>query len=303
MLPKDTPKAPAPAAVAPSSGCGCTPPPASGSNGAQPSHVISVPLIYALGHLGYDFGTEPNRDWFAQQLDHPDAPEAMSKFLGKSVEPKKSDHPASAANLIWTLNQENTAIYAIKPGGPFATETYGLLRSFLAQQVDEGVELVSIPGLLTGSQITLMNGQTVPVMMPDARGMFSWQTDALIEHALGAEATEEHRSGLANFLRRVYYSLRNMGATSSQRAINYAATNAFQIVYVFGDAMSRHLELDAISAEPSPICRPGSDCVDVKITFFDPENLMRARRVYRFTVDVSDIIPVAVGEVRTWSER
>jgi hypothetical protein len=37
------------------------------------------------------------------------------------------------------------------------------------------------------------------------------------------------------------------------------------------------------------------------LTFFNPSRrLEQARRVYRFTVDVSDVIPVTVGKVRHW---
>jgi hypothetical protein len=39
----------------------------------------------------------------------------------------------------------------------------------------------------------------------------------------------------------------------------------------------------------------------VKLKFFDPENDRRAKKVFRFTIDVSDLIPVTTGEVRTWS--
>ena len=52
----------------------------------------------------------------------------------------------------------------------------------------------------------------------------------------------------------------------------------------------------------SPICRPGSDCYDVTLSFFNPkERLTVARKEYRFTIDVSDVVPVTVGEVRAWS--
>jgi hypothetical protein len=84
--------------------------------------------------------------------------------------------------------------------------------------------------------------------------------------------------------------------------MNYAATNAFQVARVFESAIGEALELDGIAVEPSPICRPGSDCWDVKLTFFDPtKRLQRARKVYRFTIDVSDVVPVTVGVVRSWS--
>jgi hypothetical protein len=35
--------------------------------------------------------------------------------------------------------------------------------------------------------------------------------------------------------------------------------------------------------------------------FFNPvKRLEQARRAYRFTVDVSDVVPVTVGNVRHW---
>jgi hypothetical protein len=54
--------------------------------------------------------------------------------------------------------------------------------------------------------------------------------------------------------------------------------------------------------EKSPICRPDSDCYDVKLSFFDPENNQRSNQVFRFTIDVSDVIPVTIGEIRSWSQ-
>ena len=60
-------------------------------------------------------------------------------------------------------------------------------------------------------------------------------------------------------------------------------------------------ELDTISVQKSPICRQDSDCWDVQVTMFDAENERRAGRVYRFTVDVSEVLPVTVGTARAWS--
>lgn len=56
-----------------------------------------------------------------------------------------------------------------------------------------------------------------------------------------------------------------------------------------------------IEVEKSPFCRINSDCWDVKLKFFDPENGRRARKVYLFTIDVSDRIPVTLGQIRSWS--
>jgi len=62
------------------------------------------------------------------------------------------------------------------------------------------------------------------------------------------------------------------------------------------------MELDSINVQRSPFCRMDSDCWDVQLKFFDPENSRRARKVFRFTIDVSDFVPVTLGEVRTWSQ-
>jgi hypothetical protein len=52
------------------------------------------------------------------------------------------------------------------------------------------------------------------------------------------------------------------------------------------------------------VCRPDSDCWDVKLHFFFPaRQVQTVRKVYRFTVDVSDVVPVTVGPVRSWFVR
>jgi len=44
-----------------------------------------------------------------------------------------------------------------------------------------------------------------------------------------------------------------------------------------------------------------SDCWDVKMKFFDPTNNQKAKFIIRFTVDVSDLLPVLMGEPRVWT--
>jgi hypothetical protein len=96
--------------------------------------------------------------------------------------------------------------------------------------------------------------------------------------------------------------LRNLGQTPAERAMNFSATNAFQTAAVFADPASHRMQLDTILVERSAFCRKDSDCWDVKLRFFNPANVLEARRVSRFTVDVSDVYPVLVGPIRTWSE-
>lgn len=285
---------PPPAATQPAaagvtaSGCGCggSPPPA---------------RAYALGQIGFDFGTEARRDSFVQAgVANPDDPRQLLDYL--------ADHPSHATALTWTLIQETTPIYAIQPGGAFAAETYDKLRELLAAQLSEGVERVSIPGLVV-SKTQLASGQALPILWPELRGVYSWSTPALIEAVLGQSPSEEEelalyeekRADIENFLDRVYYEVRNLGLSSQERAINFAATNAFQVERVFESAIKKELKLSALAVERSPVCRPESDCWDVKLTFFNPlRRLEQAQEVYRFTVDVSDVVPVTVGRVRHW---
>lgn len=94
-----------------------------------------------------------------------------------------------------------------------------------------------------------------------------------------------------------------LGQFAKDRALNFSVTNAFQAASSFSQAISTGMQLDSIEVEKSPFCRINSDCWDVKLKFFDPENGRRAKKVYLFTIDVSDRIPVTLGQVRSWSVR
>lgn len=266
-----------------------------------PKSKVAPSIAYVLGQVGYDFGSESKRDGFLQL-----AGTGTQSIAGMLDHLEKN--PAAAANLIWTLSVDATVIYAIMPYGPYANIAYDRLKEFLRAQIQEGVERVSIPGLIHGS-VRLLNGQQVPVIFPEVRGMYAWTTNELITNCCGKvpdnQAEQKHHNekvaGIRNFLDRVYYEIRNLGATSPERAMNYAATNAFQISSVYSDAIKTGMKLDNIAVERSPLCRPGADCWDVKLMFFNPaKRLEQARHVYRFTVDVSEIIPVTVGHVRHW---
>jgi cyanobactin maturation PatA/PatG family protease len=249
--------------------------------------------------LGYDFGSEARRDSLMQHMGDDD----IGAYLDKN--------PSQAASVIWTLNLDATPIYAIQPQGAYASECYSQLIQFLREQIEEGVERVSIPGLIHG-QARLMSGQNVPVIWPEQRCMYSWTTGALVEAVCGeppdddAETEDkasyaEKTEAVANFLNRVYDELRNLGVSSQDRAMNYAGANVANAANIFESALKKNLELYSIDAAPSPICRPGSDCWEVRLSFFDPENVLRAKRVYGFTADVSDVCPVMVGDIRAWS--
>ncbi|WP_333296031.1 MULTISPECIES: PatA/PatG family cyanobactin maturation protease [unclassified Microcoleus] len=267
-----------------------------------------IQLVYALGELGYDFGTQARRDSIQQSMNlnrPPLTQELLYYFSGEDVEGnpfRRDPHPWEAQSIIWTLNLDATPIYAIAPSGPFAGVVYDRLREFLS---DENVERVSIPGYIGGS-VRLMSGEVVPVIIPEVRGMYSWSVaallDAVIEQSTPEESREELRNRIREVLDRIYYDYRNLGVTPQERALNYAATNAFQLSVAISQATLNDRVLDTIEVVKSPICRADSDCYDVKLRFFDPEHLERSRSVKRFTIDVSDVIPVTIGQMRSWSE-
>lgn len=280
----------APAAVSPSSTCGCR------GGLIQPSQTAEKQLIYALGELAYDFGTEARLDYFVQQMGGKDAnpydPLKMAEHMESS--------PDQSNAVIWTLNIDGNPVYAIRPDNEFAVLTYNQLVRFLVDQEEHGVERISVAGHISG-EVRLFNGTVVPAISPVLRGMFNWSTDALVEAVVGEKADDAKSKGIKTFLERVYDEFRNLGASSEERSMNFAATNAFQLKEVFEDAIEEDMVLDTIEVETSPICRPDSDCWDVKLIFFDPKNrLERARKVYRYTVDVSDYLPVTVGKMRTF---
>jgi cyanobactin maturation PatA/PatG family protease len=282
-----------------------------------PSELANAQLVYALGTLGYDFGSEARRDSFKQLMpavafDNTAVP--ANPYDARQMVDYLESSPSEARSLIWTLNLELTPIYAIEPVGPFAREVYGVLQELLAGQIqaetsEDYVERVSIPGVLTGKTVKLFSGQVLPVIEPqNTRGLYGWKVNTLVAAALrtvgeeeGTTSEDRMRRTLESFLNRIYYDLRNLGTTSQDRALNFAATNAFQAATTFSQAVAAAMELDSISVEKSPFCRMDSDCWDVKLKFFDPENSRRAKKVFRFTIDVSDVIPVTLGDVKTWS--
>nr|WP_235335383.1 PatA/PatG family cyanobactin maturation protease [Aphanizomenon flos-aquae] len=282
-----------------------------------PSDLAEVNLVYALGTLGYDFGSEARRDSFKQlmpgvQIDGTAIP--ANPYDARQMVDYLGDNLSEAKSLIWTLNLELTPIYAIEPGGAFARDVYAILQQLLSGQIqaedsENYVERVSIPGILSGRSVKLFSGQVVPVIeVPNTRGLYGWKVNTLVQAAIqtvqaqATEAQEESiRRTLGSFLSRIYYDLRNLGTTSQDRALNFASTNAFQAASTFAEAVATGMELDSITVEKSPFCRLDSDCWDVKLKFFDPENSRRAKKLFRFTIDVSDIIPVTLGEVRSWS--
>jgi cyanobactin maturation PatA/PatG family protease len=282
-----------------------------------PSELEGKNLVYTLGVLGYDFGSEARRDSFKQLMPGINIDGTLvpsNPYDARQIVDYLGDNLPEAKALIWTLNLELTPIYAIEPVGGFSRDVYEVLRELLDGQIQaetspDFVQRVSIPGVLTGRSVKLFSGQVVPVVeINNTRGLYGWKVNSLVDAAIAsvqAEAGDAQedaiRRTLSSFLNRIYYDLRNLGTTSQDRALNFASTNAFQAASTFAQAVGAGYELDSIDVEKSPFGRIDSDSWDVKLKFFDPENSRRAKKIYRFTIDVSDTIPVTLGEVRSWS--
>ena len=275
--------------------------------------------VYVLGSIGYDFGSEARRDSFKQLMPAVEIDGIMvpaNPYDARQLVNYLAENPSEHKSLIWTINQELNPIYAIEVKGGFAADVYEMLQLMLAGQIepeysDNFIERVSIPGQLTDKKIELFSGQEVPVItVNNIRGMYGWKVNSLVDAALQILSEEladtneiQMRRSLSSFLKRVYFDLQNLGQTAKDRALNFAATNAFQAASSFAQAISTGMELDTIEVEKSPFCRINSDCWDIKLKFFDPDRVLRAKKVYLFTIDVSYLIPVTLGEVRSWSVR
>ena len=101
-------------------------------------------LVFALGKLGYDFGTEARMDSIQSQMSAAAAqrrdifperdtrvpnPADLVKFLRLNGLASRS-----APAITWTLNLNETPIYAILPEGYYVKETYKALVRTLDEQ-------------------------------------------------------------------------------------------------------------------------------------------------------------------------
>jgi PatG C-terminal len=142
----------------------------------------------------------------------------------------------------------------------------------------------------------LLNGMVVPILVSEWRGFYTWDLYTL----LGPDSAT-WPPGAQGFLERIYNEFRNVGISPQDRALNYCAMNAYNTKRIFADVAKSGMRLDTVEVARSVICRPESDCWDVTFRFFDPTQVLtQARQAYQYTIDVSDVVPVAVGPLRQW---
>jgi hypothetical protein len=195
--------------------------------------------------------------------------------------------------------------------------------SALLREPQARASKVAIAGTLANKRATLANGQQVEVIHPELRGMSFWSTAALFE-ALDSgklKGDPDVWSFAARVVSRLYELARNDGKTPQERAINWSATSLLQNVFslfeseFFRQMLGEKLNPDGtktsaiqdtavndIQVRPAP-CQESGGEYDVELSLFNVENTYRGLTVIANTVDVSDVVPVTLGDNRVFNKR
>lgn len=190
--------------------------------------------------------------------------------------------------------------------------------------VQEKSERVAIPGVLQG-EVQLITGVRLPAIKPDMRGTAEWSQARMLEvllsavrHATGIQMSEADRkqvkSKIRSILERLDHAVRNPGLNPEHRALNHASTRLFSVLGAVAAELianekadigkaAKTYELDDIVVKPSEIGYAGSDCWDVEVSFFNPENQHEALVVVSQTIDVNDTIPALTDKPRKFRRR
>ncbi len=267
--------------------------------GVAASQWDALPMVFALGRIGYEFVSEARRDSFlhlmrqasvdgALAAPNPYQPEDMANYLSR--------FPGEASAVVWTLSLDHSPLYALQGVGAHADEIYAIFRQWLEQ--GRQLDRVSVAGRLQG-QIQLVTGQWLPVLhIERPAGLWGWSLDSLVALQKPGQPVLQRR--LREFAERVYYDLRNTGQSSAERALNFAATNLTQAHQALAEAHEQGMELADVRVEPCSFYRKDGDCWDVVLEFFDPERGGRGRLAYRLSLDVAELVPVTLGPVRSF---
>jgi hypothetical protein len=246
--------------------------------------VESSPKAYATGSLRSDFRTREMKEFFIQHMRQ----EGLSPFDRGQLVGYLHRNPVLSASVSWTPCIDDYPYYTIEPAGAYAKETYALLRRFFKQIADSEDATISIPGTI-GSWKPLAGERAARSLVPSRSAICFWTGN-----------------GPQTFKKYILGQGRNAGQTSAQRAVNYAMAWGWERRLGTDDGnagpdTSAQLEIDRVDAVKSPVCRPGSDCHDVAVELFHPDEPGKARQVHRLCVDVSGVIPVVLEYDVQWS--
>lgn len=170
-------------------------------------------------------------------------------------------------------------------------------------------ERVALPGRVRG-KVNLRNCVSATVLHPELRGAAEWSAKRLFEMIQSevapssAAAADKLARKIKELLERLDEDVRNPGLTPQHRALNFASTQQSELLRLVRADLEGDFEVDTVRhPEASNHCRPGSDCWDVEISFFNPENVQESPILVRQTVDVSDVVPVLIDRPRRFRRR
>jgi hypothetical protein len=275
-------------------------------------------LVYAIGQIGCGLSSQSRYYSFVQKIrggahDSNELRDFDRLDLLEYLD--KSDRPWEAEAMEWTLQRDGIPIYILKPEGAFAAHAYREFRRILARQLKGQTQWVAVPGH-TVAATARVAGRPVPALVPDLRGLCDWSVKdltAAVKSRLEGEGKDTKEllgkhlprwtTLVGHFLERVYNGSRSLGLTPEDRALNYAATDAYQAgsAILGGLRTGVAVELDHVRVRRSPMSHPRSACCDIELYFSKVDLRHEAlQRAVSFTVDVSDVVPVTVGGVRGW---
>ena len=167
------PRSPGRGLVPADCGCGCG---ARRRTAPAAARKAKPQLVYAIGRLGVSFVSQARRDSIWRIVNGKTEGD-LKPITDASLQDLFKKQPFQAQSVVWTLSRTEVPMYVIVPAGAFAAETYKWL---VEEWTDATVEFVSIPGVLAG-QVALYDGQIVDAVIPDLRGMYSWETKKYVK--------------------------------------------------------------------------------------------------------------------------
>jgi PatG C-terminal len=90
------------------------------------------------------------------------------------------------------------------------------------------------------------------------------------------------------------------GTGGPTRALNYLLANPMQAGWSISRAHAAGLAFRSLRTRRSRLSRPFSDCWDIELTFYDPDDAWRAPEVHLHAIDVADLLPVSIGRPVVW---
>jgi hypothetical protein len=277
---------------------------------AKRSTEVQIParrVVYGVGQIGYRFRSHAQKLAIAQELQaEPTDSRALLDYLERNT--------GASASLVWTLEIDSLPIYALVPREPGAAELDLRFQRLLREQLAGRVERVAIPGEIDG-EATLLSCPPLPQVRPVPRGITASSPRALLESGASTssrDATAEcirfdlgrQSRAARDLLDRIGDLLRNRGLKPRERALNFGANWPRLLERVCASAVREGMGLDDVQLARSPVGRRGSDCWDLSLILIDAEaESPSSRRVYRMTINVGDVVPLAIGEIHEWSIR